>query len=274
MNNILVGQLNKVNFVEIIESVIDKRLTSDIASIGGAEFEAQLTKKLTNKTYKVFTQKMIETLIVNRGIEFVFPNKTFGEVMNSSHEMGNLFYGVDLFCFTVKGGVYTYVDHVSLKTSVSKNQGRVYIVNDGDGDLVPSIVKGEDTQLGQVVIVNVDLPDSGVGTYQVYYFDGTVNDMISGLTPKPFYDGQGRVKPELTFMGLFGKVKKDGKRGDVQAVKVINRQNKKEGNKDTSFTRGLTVHPNFLPEFSTLIVSGEFNVGSIMTTVCDELLSR
>ena len=274
MNNILVGQLNKVNFVEIIESVIDKRLTSDIASIGGAEFEAQLTKKLTNKTYKVFTQKMIETLIVTRGVEFVFPNKTFGEVMNSSHKMGDIFYGVDLFCFTVKGGVYTYVDHVSLKTSVSQTENRVYIVNDGDGDLVPSIIKGEDTHLGQVVIVNVDLPDSGVGTYQVYYFDGTVNDMVSGLTPQPFYDGQGRVKPELTFMGPFGGVKKNGKNRQVQAVKVVNRQNKKEGTKDTSFTRGLTVHPNFLPEFTTLIVSGTFSVSSILNSVCDELLSR
>ncbi len=140
MKNVIVSQVETIDWVSAITAVLKKRLTSDIASIGGAEFESYLSYNLSNKKYKVLTQKMIETLQRTDRAQLYFGDYTFPELMEESHHIGSDFYAVDLFAFTKDGDQYYYEDHISLKTSVSATDSSMFLVNDAEGVIVPSVL--------------------------------------------------------------------------------------------------------------------------------------
>ena len=121
--NVIVSQIETINWVSAITAVMKKRLTSDIASIGGAEFESFLSYNLSNKDTKVFTQRMIETMIRTGRAQFNFGDYNFSEVMEESHDLGSEFYAVDLFAFSKEGGQFYYEDHISVLGSLHRVSG-------------------------------------------------------------------------------------------------------------------------------------------------------
>ena len=260
--NVIVSQIETINWVSAITAVMKKRLTSDIASIGGAEFESFLSYNLSNKDTKVFTQRMIETMIRTGRAQFNFGDYNFSEVMEESHDLGSDFYAVDLFAFSKEGGQFYYEDHISLKTSVSATDGLMFLVNDAAGVVVPSVLNGEDVYLGKVLMISVRFPPQGVGTYDAFYFDGNMSQVTEGLTLK-----DNSSNTDLLWTGSYGN-----KGREVTAVKAINRT-KVTNNKETSFTRGVQVKTSHLPTFCDHIATGEFDVSVIEGLICDELLS-
>ena len=262
MKNVIVSQVETIDWVTAITAVLKKRLTSDIASIGGAEFESYLSYNLSNKKYKVLTQKMIETLQRTDRAQLYFGDYTFPELMEESHHIGSDFYAVDLFAFTKEGDQYYYEDHISLKTSVSATDSSMFLVNDAEGVIVPSVLNGDDLYLGKVLMISVRFPPEGVGTYDAYYFDGYLSSVITGLTLKT-----ASSNADMIWSGSYGT---NGR--EVTAVKAVNRT-KVSSNKQTSFARGLTVKTAHLSSFCDHIASGEFDVSIIEGIISDELMS-
>lgn len=242
-----------VDFTPIVKKIVTWRSNSDIASIGGAVFEAELAKAMCDETHRVYTQKEVDNLISN-GYTFDLP-EPWDTIKAESHQIESKWYAVDLFMFTRDD---VFVDAVSLKTSVTDSKTNVFIVNDNEGVVFPNLQAGVDTYLGKVLIAIVRPTQ---GTFTVFYFDGWVSEIVDGLSPEI------NKTQNLVYKG----VSESGR--PVGLVNVTNR-NKSTNNSTTSFDRGVTVKPGYLPEFATLVTAGVFDSTHINNLIVDDLLSR
>lgn len=249
-------RIAKVDFTPIVAEVVKWRMNSDIASIGGAAFEAALAEALSNESYVVYTQKEVATL-VEKNAPFKFP-VPWETIQEQSHLIGSPFYAVDLFEFERVGGTLVMTDLLSLKTSVTDSNALVYVVNDNEGVVCPNYLDGKDTYLGKVLTAIIR---PSLGVFSVFYFDGNFSEVIAGLSPNK------DSKDNLVFR------KEGGKR--TALVRVCNRQSTKKGNaKTTSFDRGVTVKPSQLDSFAECVVSGQFDSVHIKDIIVSNLLSR
>ena len=247
-------KVGEVDFAPIVKKIVAWRLTSDIASIGGAVFEAELAKALSDDEVVTYTQREVDTLI-REGYIFDLPVE-WDTIKSESHNIESPWYACDLFMFTRD---HVFVDAVSLKTSVTDSKSDVYIVNDNEGVVFPNIEAGVDTYLGKVLIAIIR-PKSG--TFTVFYFDGYMSEIYDGLTPTI------NSNQNMVFKG-----KSPVSNQEVGLVTVTNR-NKEVKGKTTSFDRGVTVKPAYLHTFCDLVTAGSFNAVAIRDMIVVDLINR
>jgi hypothetical protein len=247
------SKVKDIDFTPIVKKITAWRSNSDIASIGGAVFEAELAKALSDDEVVTYTQKELSTLI-DEGYVFDLP-VDWDTIKSEAHTIGSPWYACDLFMFTREG---VFMDAVSLKTSVTDSNSNVFIVNDNEGTTFRDIEAGHDTYLGKVLIAIVRPTQ---GTFTVFYFDGYMSEIYDGLTP--VINGKGN----LVYRGK----SKTGR--DVGLVTVTNR-NKEVTGKTTSFDRGVTVKPGYLIEFADLVTAGTFDATVIKNLIVVDLINR
>ena len=246
---------------DCLSDIIKTKFQVDSNNFGGVKFEADLAQSLRNSGHYVYTQREVETLIDN-GVTFEF-GVTFSDFKRNQKDINSTVYASDLFLFEKINDVLNFVDSVSMKTSINDNDGsKIFIANDAEGVVYDRLISDEaEFSLGQVLMVSLN---TQTGKFSVDYFDGEVIDLV-GL----FKDS--KVTNEKVSFNLSESVF-GGKSREV--LTVINR-NAVTGKKSTSFSRGVQVRRDFIPNLVGAGVMESVVIGSIsvdMSSLVDSLL--
>lgn len=254
--------------ISSVEDTLDTafafRLRSDVNAVGGALLEQELTKVLSDETYVCLTNRMVETL-ANAGQFFIFPDElSLSDVLKLTKDMDNDYYATDLFLFERPSDqTWKYVDSISLKTSFSaKDDTKVNLVNDANGEVVEALVNGDDIYLGQTLLILCNMKK---GNFQIVWIDDTIQGLLDGAEYVEKDNGS------LVFEGwAFSFL---GEEDERTIIEVTNRAKRANTTSASSFNRGVKIRKDMISKFGDVFSQGEIENVVVTKRVVADLLS-
>jgi hypothetical protein len=256
-------QLHLIEIEATLETAFRYRLVSDVNALGGAIIEQEMCDALTDDRFVCLTNRMVETMVED-GIKFIFPNgEDLKTILKLTKQMDNEYYATDLFLFKRNKNSYKYVDSISLKTSFSKGDVMVNLVNDAEGDCLWALKHSEDVYLGQtfLILVNTD-----TGEFEMVWIDDTIQGLVGRRRFNIKNDGSHVFK---TCEFDWGK----GRR-NVQAVVVTDRAKRTNKTSASSFNRGVKIRKDLISNFGETFAEGFVRVDKVRSEVVSDLSLR
>ncbi len=230
LKDILCAESFRDKIKDAVSSSYFKRSTSDIAAVGGAEFEISLCKAVNSVLPDGYV--CLTKAIINE--DYKFP-KDFMKTDSESNAF-HPYSASDLFIFDSDNN---FLDAISLKTSIMEGIPKPFLHNDSKGQIYDQVMQGTKFQkIGQVFIATYNLVTTEVNCY---YYDQSLEPLVS-----MFETRTQNLHGDLSYKGF----------GFRRGVLKITNKNCTTRKSQSSFNRGVILDGDFIKE--VLVPNGIF----------------